>query len=62
MLFIFYTRLNPGGVLIFDDYGFPTCPGAKRAVDEFFAAVPEHSVYLPTGQAVVTRLPGNSSF
>ncbi|MEW6275619.1 MAG: TylF/MycF/NovP-related O-methyltransferase [Bacillota bacterium] len=58
----FYTRLNPGGVLIFDDYGFPTCPGAKRAVDEFFAAVPEYPVYLPTGQAVVTRLPGNSSF
>lgn len=32
-----YPRLVPGGVMIFDDYGFQSCPGARRAVDTFFA-------------------------
>ncbi len=53
----FYDRLTPGGVFIFDDYGFPSCPGARLAVDEFFRTRPEHPVYLPTGQAVVSKLP-----
>jgi len=29
-------RLVPGGVIIFDDYGFKTCKGAKKAIDEYF--------------------------
>jgi O-methyltransferase len=52
----FYPRLAPGGVMVFDDYGMPTCPGAKLAVDTFFAETPEAPCYLPTGQAVVARL------
>ena len=39
--------------MIFDDYGFPTCPGARQAVDEFFADKREVPFVLPTGQAVV---------
>jgi hypothetical protein len=31
-----YPRLRPGGVLIVDDYGH--FEGARRAVDEYFAA------------------------
>ncbi len=31
----FWPRLQEGGILIFDDYGFPTTPGAKKAVDEW---------------------------
>jgi len=31
-----YPRMARGGVILFDDYGASTCPGAKRAVDEFF--------------------------
>ena len=27
--------------MLFDDYGFATCPGARRAIDEFFADKPE---------------------
>ena len=46
-------RLTPGGFLVFDDYGFPSCPGARRAVDEFFRDRPERPLVLPTGQAVV---------
>jgi len=52
-----YPRLLSGGSLVFDDYGWPTCAGAKAAVDEFFRDKPEVPLVLPTGQAIVTRLP-----
>lgn len=41
--------------MVFDDYGFPTCPGARKAVDEFFADKRETPIVLPTGQAVAIR-------
>jgi O-methyltransferase len=50
-----YPRLQPGGFMIFDDYGFPSCLGARRAVDEAFADRPEVPVCLPTGQALVVK-------
>ena len=31
----FYERLVDGGVIVYDDYCSPSCPGAKSAVDEF---------------------------
>jgi O-methyltransferase len=52
-----WPRMNPGGVVVFDDYGDVSCPGAKQAVDEFFSDKPERPVYLPTGQCMVTRHP-----
>lgn len=51
-----YPRLSPGGVIVFDDYGFASCPGARRAVDEFFAGKPERPLALLTAQAVVHKL------
>lgn len=51
-----YPRLVPGGILIFDDYGFPTCPGARRAVDYYFAEKPEVPLVLPSGQALVIKV------
>jgi O-methyltransferase len=51
----FYPRLDSGGIMVFDDYGFPSCPGARKAVDEFFADKAESPVYLPSGQCVVVR-------
>jgi O-methyltransferase len=51
-----YPRLVPGGFLVFDDYGFPSCAGSRRAVDEAFADKPEVPLCLPTGQAVVCKL------
>jgi O-methyltransferase len=51
-----YPKLTPGGVMIFDDYGFPSCPGARRAVDEAFASLPEVPLCLPTGQCLVMKL------
>lgn len=52
-----YPRLVEGAFMVFDDYGFPTCPGARQAVDTFFADKPERPLVLPTGQAVVFRSP-----
>ncbi|HUZ72365.1 MAG TPA: TylF/MycF/NovP-related O-methyltransferase [Stellaceae bacterium] len=54
-----YPRTTQGGIILFDDYGFPSCPGARQAVDEFFADKPEYPLVLATGQAVVIRANGN---
>jgi O-methyltransferase len=51
-----YPRLAPGAFLIFDDYGFPSCPGARRAVDEAFADKPEVPLCLPTAPCLVVKL------
>ena len=52
----FYPRLQRGGIMVFDDYGFLSCPGAKLAVDRFFSDKPEVPFYLPTGQCFIVRL------
>ena len=57
----FYDRLSPNGMIVFDDYGFLSCPGVRKAVDEFFAGKPDKPVYLPSGQAVYFRLPARAS-
>ena len=51
----FYGRMTRGGIIIFDDYGYLKCPGAKMAVDEFFADKSESPCYISTGQCVVIR-------
>lgn len=51
----FYPRLAPGGIIVFDDYGDYSCPGARQAVDEFFGDKPENPCYIPTGQCFVVR-------
>ncbi|HSO37329.1 MAG TPA: TylF/MycF/NovP-related O-methyltransferase [Labilithrix sp.] len=53
----FYPRLVPGGVMVFDDYGQTSCPGAKSATDAFFADKPEPVLHLLTSQAMVLKLP-----
>jgi len=50
-----YNRIVMGGILLIDDYGEPTCYGARLAVDEFFNDKPEFPVILPTGQALIIR-------
>ncbi len=52
----FYPRLVEGGVIVMDDYGFQTCPGAMQAADEFAASMGTRVLHLPTGQGVLTRI------
>ena len=49
----FHPRLVPGAVMVCDDYGFASCPGARRAVDEFFAGRADAPIELPSGQALI---------
>jgi O-methyltransferase len=47
----------PGSVIIVDDYGFVTCKGAKKAVDEFIRSNPNFRLFhLVTGQALVLKI------
>lgn len=50
-----YPRTRPGGMMVFDDYGFSDCPGASRAIAEYFDTTPEAPIVLPTGQALVVK-------
>jgi O-methyltransferase len=52
----FYPRMVRGGIMVFDDYGHPDCPGVKSAVDDFFSDKNEYPCYLPTGQCFITKL------
>ena len=45
----FYPRMNRNGVILCDDYGFTTCPGATRAVDEVLSDKPEKMISLCAG-------------
>ena len=50
-----YPRLAQGGVIVFDDYGFASCPGARKAVDQFFSNTKENILVLSTGQAIIEK-------
>lgn len=39
-----YPKITPGGIIMFDEYEDPNFPGAKRAVDEFFAVKVEKPI------------------
>jgi len=51
----FYPRMVQGGIIVCDDYGFSTCPGAKKAFDEFMREKPEPIIHIPTGQCFVIK-------
>lgn len=53
----FYDRLVPGGLMICDDYGFNSCPGATAAFDEVMSDKPEPIINLPTGGAFIVKHP-----
>lgn len=56
----FFPRLLPDGIMLFDDYGFDTTPGAKKAIDEwqgeckYRGAVYLHGIGL-TGQYIIVK-------
>lgn len=51
----FEPRLVPGGVMVFDDYGFLSTPGAKAAVEQYCRQRNLAEIYLPTGQALLVK-------
>ena len=48
-LIFFYPRMEKGGIILCDDYGFSTGPGAMRSIDQFLADKPEKMLALPHG-------------
>jgi O-methyltransferase len=56
-----YPRLAVGGIIVLDDYGFVSCPGVRKAVDEFFSEKSDLPLTLPSGQAFVVRTGGRGA-
>lgn len=48
-LSFFYERVNAGGLIVCDDYGFTSCPGATQACDEFFLDKQEKMIGMADG-------------
>lgn len=51
----FWPRMIRGGVMVVDDYGFPSSAGVKAAVDEFQLVEDMIALYVPTGQFVAVK-------
>lgn len=51
-----YPRVIAGGIIVIDDYGFVSCPGVLKAVDEFLSDKPEKPLVMQSGQAIVVKL------
>ena len=51
----FYPRLSPGGILLCDDYGCTTCPGATAAIDAFLQDKPEKMIALDAGGGFIIK-------
>jgi hypothetical protein len=52
-----WPRLNPGGVIVLDDYGALSYPGSRRAIDGFFAG--RRDVFLvdcPAGNGLAIKV------
>lgn len=54
-LSFFYPRMTTGGLILFDDYGFVTCPGVTSVVDEFMKNKLEPIIKLPCGGAFIIK-------
>lgn len=50
-----YPRLAEGAVLICDDYGCTTCPGATKAIDEFLADKKEKMLSFASGGGFLVK-------
>lgn len=52
----FHPLMATNGIIVFDDYGFPTFPGAQQAVDEILKGLDSPMfVPLPSGQAFLIK-------
>jgi hypothetical protein len=53
-----WEKLSNGGSLICDDYGFSTCPGATKAVNEFLENHPDVQISVLAVGGIVVRKHG----
>ncbi len=51
----FYKKMNPGGVILCDDYACPGTPGALKAVDDFLADKPENIITTVPGSGFIIK-------
>jgi len=51
----FYPLISPGGVILSHDYRSISCPGVKKAFDEFFRDKPERVIELWDTQCLVVK-------
>lgn len=52
-LCFFYDKLSSGGIMLFDDYTFTSCPGVKKAVDDFFVGKEEEVIETPFSAFII---------
>lgn len=50
-----YDRISPGGVIIFDDYGWSIFRKQKETADQFLASKGLYALELPTGQGLAVK-------
>jgi len=51
----FWPKLVPGGIVVLDDYGWPTCENQKAVADNFASSVGVKVLSLPNGQGIVVK-------
>ncbi|HEY1602860.1 MAG TPA: TylF/MycF/NovP-related O-methyltransferase [Pirellulales bacterium] len=56
-LAFFYPRLVPGGIIVFDDYLAPTCPGVEKAIQEFLRTTANQLIQTTVSQCMLIKPP-----
>ena len=51
----FYPRMKDGGIIVCDDFGFSSCPGATKAINEYLSDKPEQMLSLPDGGGFIIK-------
>ena len=52
---VLFDRVSPGGIIVFDDYGWKQFEKQKEAADRFMAARGQLIMELPTGQGLMIK-------
>jgi hypothetical protein len=52
----FYPRMSTSGIILLDDHGYDTCPGARKAVLDYMADKAEPVLDLSTGQGLIIKI------
>jgi len=50
-----YSRLVPGGIAVFDDYGWAEFEEQRKVIDRYFSGRKDGLIALPTGQAISVK-------